>query len=445
MPPRKAAEVVVSEEGGAILHQIVNAATTSKRLTQRARIILLAAEGCVNLTIARRVGLDRRQVGVWRTRWRQSQPALEAIQQSGNRAELRRAIEEILSDAPRPGSPGTFTAEQVVQVIGVARESPHLSGRPITHWTGHELADELVKRGIVESISVSQANRYLAAACLQPHRSEYWITTTETDQAVFQAEVEIVCQTYLDAPEQYHQKNTHTVCVDEMTSIQALERLQKEIPMQPGQPARIEFEYKRHGTVCLIGNWHVVRGQMISPTLGPTRTEVDFAWHIHDTVMTDPEAAWVFVVDRLNIHQSEALVRYVAALEGISRRALGQKGKSGILKSMQTRREFLSDRLHRVRFVYLPKHSSWLNQIETIFGILNRKALRRGDFKSVAELVSRIEEFLEYFNRTMGKPMDWTYTGRPVGTARDSRPRTWKEEWLAARDIRKIAAVATAI
>ena len=84
--------------------------------------------------------------------------------------------------------------------------------------------------------------------------------------------------------------------------------------MQPGQPERIEYEYRRHGTLCLIGNWDVVRRQMIAPTIGATRTEEDFAWHIHHTVQTDAEASGVLLVDNLNIHCSEMLVRYVARL-----------------------------------------------------------------------------------------------------------------------------------
>ena len=250
--------------------------------------------------------------------------------------------------------------------------------------------------------------------------------------------MDTVCQTYLNAPElAATTTGIHTVCVDEMTSIQALERIQKTIPMQPGQSERIEFEYQRHGTTCLICNWDVVAGQVISPTLGPTRTEGDFCWHVHNTVDTDPDAGWVFVVDNLNTHNSEALVRYVALLEGIPRSELGKKGHSGILKSMATRREFLSCLEHRARFKYLPKHSSWLNQIESIFGIINRKALRRASFTSVAELQSRILKFIDYLNRTMAKPFHWTYTGQPVVSKSDARPRTWKEQWTDRRRLQK--------
>ena len=332
-------------------------------------------------------------MGRWRRRWQESFDALISIECSSPTAALRSAVEEVLSDAPRSGSPGTFTAEQVTQIIAIACEPPENSGRPIDYWTGREIADEAKKRGIVKSISARQVNRYLKEAALQPHRCRYWLNTKEKDPDVFQTQVEIVCQTYLKAPELYFQCHTHTVSTDEMTSIQALERTAETIPMEPGQPERIESEYKRNGTVCLIGNWEVVQGQMIAPTIRATRTNEDFLWHIFHTVQTDPDARWVFVVDQLNIHCCEEIVRYVADLEGIEPSTLGKKNRLGILKSMNSRQEFLSDKSHRVRFVYLPLHSSWLNQVETIFGIVRRRILPRGNFHSTAELKQRMQDF----------------------------------------------------
>lgn len=356
----KAAKIRLTEKQQNILQRIARSTTAAKRVIQRAAVILQAFVGRLNVEIAmnQEIGLGRRQVGLWRRRWQQSFDALVAIECRESHATLFRAIEEVLSDAPRTGSPGTFTAEQVTHILAIACEPPSQSGRPVETWTGRELADEAVQRGIVKSISVSQVSRYLAEAELQPHRNKYWLNTTEKDRALFQQQVEIVCSTYQQAPGLYFQANTHTVCVDEMTSIQALERSAKTIPMKPGQPKRIEFEYTRHGTLCLIGNWDVVLGQMIAPTIRPTRTDEDFCWHIFNTVATDPDASWIFVVDNLNIHCSESLVRYVARLEGIDESTLGKKDKSGILKSMASRQAFLSNSNHRVRFVYLPKHTS---------------------------------------------------------------------------------------
>ena len=206
---------------------------------------------------------------------------------------------------------------------------------------------------------------------------------------------------------------------DEKTGIQALERAAPTKPMQPGvagqtdKVERQEYEYIRHGTQCLTANFEVATGKQIAPTIGATRTEPDFVAHIAQTVATAPSDQWIFITDQLNTHQSESLVRWVANTIGDTS-DLGEKGKSGISKSMSSRAEFLTNSEHRIRFVYTPKHCSWLNQIEMWFSILVRRLLKRASFTSTDELRQRILEFIEYFNRTLAKPFKWTYKGRPL-------------------------------
>ena len=197
-----------------------------------------------------------------------------------------------------------------------------------------------------------------------------------------------------------------------MTGIQALERIAPTQPMRKGREERREFEYKRHGTLSLIANFDVVSGKLVQPSLGPRRTEADFVTHIAQTLATDPDAVWVFVSDQLNTHQSEGLVRLVAAHCGITD-DLGVKGQTGLLQSMTTRAAFLSDPAHRIQFIYVPKHTSWLNQVEIWFSILVRRVIKRGNFTSLDDLRAQILAFIDYFNQT-AKPFQWTYTGRPL-------------------------------
>jgi transposase len=251
---------------------------------------------------------------------------------------------------------------------------------------------------------------------LKPHRMRYWLNNERAEEPeVFDAEVRRVCEHYAQALALHQEEGIHLVSTDEKSSIQALQRLHPALPMRPGGKVECqEHEYVRHGTQCLIANLEVATGRVIAPSIAPTRTNKDFAAHIARTIATDPDAAgWIFVVDQLNIHQSEDLVKLVAKELGIELE-LDKKGNLRNIKAMASRRAFLEDRSHRIRFVYTPKHTSWLNQIELWFSILARRLLKRGDFISVEDLRQQILAFIEYFNRTMAKPFKWTYKGRPL-------------------------------
>lgn len=199
-----------------------------------------------------------------------------------------------------------------------------------------------------------------------------------------------------------------------MTGVQAIERKEKDLPLAPGKVQRREFEYIRHGTRTFIVSRDVASGQLIAPSVGPSRTETDFLAHLQGVVASDPSATcWHVVLDNLDTHRSESLVRWVAH-ESKLEIDLGEKGTRGILHNRQSRATFLSDPSHRIVLHYTPKHSSWLNQIEIWLSILVRKLLKRGSFTSVDDLQAKVLAFIEYYNRTMAKPFKWTYEGKPL-------------------------------
>ena len=214
---------------------------------------------------------------------------------------------------------------------------------------------------------------------IKPHKVKQWIHTPIADQEKFDEEVTQICNTYQQASE-LENDNIKIVSCDEKTGIQALER--EITPMKKNHCELRDNSYERHGTQCLIANFDVSTGEVISPTIQDTRTEEDFKNHIEQTVKIDPDASWIFVVDQLNTHMSESLVLLVMMLCGLKGVDVGKKGKSGILKNMQTRKEFLSNQAHRIKFVYTPKHASWLNQVEIWFSILVKRLLKRLSVKS---------------------------------------------------------------
>lgn len=206
----------------------------------------------------------------------------------------------------------------------------------------------------------------------------------------------------------------HVLSCDEKTGIQALEK--EIIPMKPGQCERQDPTYIRNGTQCLIANFEVATGKIVCPTVGNTRTEEDFVAHITQTIDTDPNGEFIFVLDNLNTHCSEGLVKLVAKSCNIVD-DLGIKGESGVLKNMKTRTNFLKEKTHRIRFVFTPKHASWLNQVECWFSILVKRLLKRLSTSSTAALRKKILDFIIFFNVTMAKPFKWTYAGKVLSAA----------------------------
>lgn len=245
---------------------------------------------------------------------------------------------------------------------------------------------------------------------MQPHRVEYWEHPNIDNWEEFEASVEELCDLNSQA-QTLLEEGIHVVSTDEKTGIQALERLAPTMPMRTKECEKQEFNYKRHGTQALIGNLEIATGKSICPTIGATRTEVDFVNHIQQTIQSDPSGKWIFIVDQLNTHKSEKLVKLVAQNIG-DEQDLGLKGKLGILKSMNSRKEYLESKEHRVRFVYVPKHCSWLNLIESFFSALSKRVLIRGNFTSQADLRQKILNYIQYYNTNLASVFDWRIAKR---------------------------------
>jgi len=384
---------ILTTEEIKILNKISSKHTSPHNLVVRAKIILASHRNMDVSRIASELDLSYNTVSKWIERWLYS-PETECMKR--------------LKDLPRSGAPDRFTAEQVCKIIAICCEPPADYDRPITYWTHRELADEVIKQGVVDSISTSEIGRILQEASIRPHKSRYWLNAKADERK--DERIADICATYQLAsttPDEL------VISYDEMTGIQALERIAPDLPMREGKVQAIEFEYKRHGTQTLIAGMNVATGE-ITAACGDTRTEIDLCKFIEDTIAQHPDyKRYHFVGDQLNTHKSESLVQFVANYCNVTAE-LGVKGKSGILQSMKTRETFLSKNNKNIVFHYTPKHASWMNQIEVWFGNLAKKVIKRGNFQSTDVLKEKITSFITYFNQTMAKPFKWTYQGKAM-------------------------------
>jgi transposase len=324
----------------------VRAQTTAHRDRVRAQVVLLAADGMAGTQIAPAVGLSEQSVCKWR----------------GQFVERRLAG---LVDAPRSGRPLVYgPTQRLVLMAKVTEEHPTVD----SHWSHSELATAMAAASI--PISASQIGRILAVDDVKPHLVQGWLTRRDTPE--FWAQAAEVCGLYLSPP-----ANAVVISIDEKTGIQAKSRKHPTQPVEPGKPEKREFEYRRHGTASLIAAMDVATG-IVTATDVARNDSAHFTAFLEQLDATiDPMLTIYLVADNGSSHRSKATKKWL---------------------------------VEHPRFVvqHTPVHASWLNQVEAFFSILQRKVIRRGDFPSRDDLVTKMMKFIDERNQT-AKPFKWVY------------------------------------
>jgi len=395
---------------------LANRSSAEVRLALRANIILEAASGANHSEVARRLDVHRTTVGRWWHRYPERR-----------RAEPDKPVAVWLADGDRVGRPDIFDELFWVDVMALATSDPEASGRPITHWTQRELADEVVVRGLAESISYSTIGRFLASCQLKPHRVEGWMN--RKDDPNFEAQAREVKDCLVDASNPHRMLEEVTVSFDEKTGVQAKERKAPDQPMKPGRPVRQEYEYTRHGTLLLFTMMIIQTGEVLACT-GQTRTNEDTALvlaSMFGRLFARGYRKINVILDQLNTHWSADLVSVVALLCGLE-----DPIKEGMNVGWQ-RRFWLNDLHHWIVFHYTPKHASWLNPVEIWFAVLVAKVLRRGSFASTTDLAERIQRFIAYYNHKLAHPYLFSGWGRAGARERPSYMRARLRPFRTAR------------
>lgn len=402
----------VSNKQFKILTGLVKSIKTRTDVKERAELIIKCYFDNNISRCSKELKVSRKKVKKWRHRWKNNQNVLLRVE-TEEPHKLKSKIISVLSDSDRIGKPAIIKNEQIASIIYLSLQEPSAFGLPISHWTAEELKKLAIKLGIVEKISIRQINRYLKQVDINIYRYEEWLNSIESnpDFEEYMRTVKEICEIYKDSGE-YERNGIVILSTDEKTGIQALKHKHPAKPIKVGSCKRVEQEYERNGKTTLIASRDINSGEII-PMLNPTRKEEDFEAHMKDVFKKYKEAnGIVLIMDQLNTHMSESMVKLVAQ-ECKIEEDLGVKEKRGILKSMKTRAKFLADTSHRIRIVYTPKHCSWINQIELWFGILTKQLLnRRVSFNSVEELNSKIEKYIEYYNENLAKKFKWNYDGK---------------------------------
>jgi transposase len=346
------------------LESLARSQTASHREVMRAQIVLLGARSLSNAAIARSVGCSEQTVRKWRGRFAGT-PSLDA-----------------LKDQPRSGRPAEVSVATRCEVVKLACQRPEDSKAPFREvWTLSSLQQALREETGCD-LSCSEIRRILQAEPLRPHRMRLWLHSPDPE---FQAKVERICHLYLEPPE-----GATVLCIDEKSGIQALERRFPTQSPRRGEPGRFEFEYRRHGTRTLLAAFETRTGQVFGHC-GASRKESDLLAFMEAVAERYPTGPVYVIWDNLNIHHGERW-------EVFNQRHGG-----------------------RFHFVYTPLHASWVNQIEIWFGVLQRRILRYGSFRSVEQLETALLGFLAHWNTVEAHPWKWTFRGQ--GQAQNSTDR----------------------
>lgn len=344
-----AKQIEIVGEDRPVLEKWAGARATERRLVDRARIVLLAAEGRPASEIAGRVGCSIPTVKTWRSRYERDR--LDGLR-----------------DLPKSGRPLTHDQAVRARLIALACTRPPSTAQGVRRerWTHRQLADMV-------GMSESQAHEILRDADVRPHLTEYWVMTELGPD--FDAQAAEVCGLYLDPP-----ANAIVVSVDEKTSIAAREPARSDLLTRPGKPARRDSEYLRNGATNLFAALQVHSGT-VSGMTAQTRNQFDFIAFLDQLEAEIPTGQQVIaILDNLSTHKTPNVQTWLAQHP-------------------------------RWQMVFTPKHASWLNQVEIFFSILTRRLLKQGQFSDTNDLATQMLAFVELHNLT-AKPFSWTYTGK---------------------------------
>jgi transposase len=352
--------VILSDVDRAVLEASVAGYTAPFWLVQRARIVLLAGKGLANVAIARRLSVDVDTVSKWRKRF-----VAEGL--AG------------LKDRPRSGRPRRFAAEVVAGVKAIACQPPTARAVPLSRWSSAELAAQAVAEGLAVSVSASTVRRWLAEDAIKPWQHRSWIFPRDPQFAVKAARVLDLYERIWDGavlgPDEY------VISADEKSQLQALSRCHPELAPAPGRLRRVEFEYERRGTLAYFGAYDVHRAHLMGRVAAKTGI-APFEQLVEQVMTQEPYASAkrvFWIVDNGSSHAGQASIARMRAA------------------------------WPRAALVHLPVHASWLNQIEIVFSVIQRKVIKPADFADLDDLAARLTTFEPRYN-TNARPFDWRFT-----------------------------------